>query len=76
MPCLLRATILHPDLNPGSIPKIAFSPKGDANNNSRKLSAKTKIDFSSAICLVCNLISASILGFNNRLYPSIIDSFN
>src|SRR5690606_31595950 len=67
-----KQTTLQPDLNPGSIANIRFSPNGAANNNCVKFAEKTSIDCLSALSLASVKTSFSKLGASNRLYASAV----
>ena len=64
-PLASRTTILQPVLNPGSIPKTTFCPKGADNSNCLRLSENTSMAAISAFSLDSCLNSVSIDGLNN-----------
>ena len=73
-PCSSKHTTLQPVLNPGSIAITDFWPSGAANKSCLAFSANTRMASSSALFLVNTLVSVSIEGANNLLYPSLIAS--
>ncbi len=66
-PCASKQTTLQPVLNPGSIAKTRFSPKGEPNNNCFKFLANTLIADSSAFSLAIFKVSFDKDGNNSRL---------